>query len=395
MNTSPALYGYVTAGLYWLLVLFWSVILAFYWREHRRITALTPIVATMLVVVFIDGARTLLESIYFGTIMTSRAGLIPSYLQETLEQPQYVLLPKLLNLGSALTIVVVLIRRWFKAMRDEAERQRKVEGLFGELQTAHSELSATHDQLRLAHDELRETHQELTEAQEAREALTHMIVHDMRTPLTAVITGLQTVQQVPDDPELAAELTGSALGGAGKLLDMVNDLLDISKMESGMMTIHADTFAVRDALSDAVALVAPLAREAGVELVTNIDVPGVTPVIGDREFVRRIAVNLLGNALKFSPAGSAIQLGVAMSGSRAVRVSIADSGPGIPLAHREKIFLKFHQVGNGGSRRTHSTGLGLTFCKMAAEAMGGEIGVECGDAGGSTFWFTLPVASGA
>lgn len=395
MNTSPATYGYMTAGLYWLLVLFWSVILAFYWREHRRITALTPIVATMLVVVFIDGARTLLESLYFGTIFTSRAGLLPSYLQETLEQPQYVLLPKLLNLGSALTIVIVLIRRWFKAMRDDAERQRKVEGLFGELQTAHGELSATHDQLRLAHDELRETHQELTEAQEAREALTHMIVHDMRTPLTAVITGLQTVQQVPDDPELAAELTQSALGGAGKLLDMVNDLLDISKMEAGMMTIHSDAFPVREALADAVALVAPLARDAGVEVLTNIEVPDVTPVLGDREFVRRIAVNLLGNALKFSPSGSSIRLDVSLKGGDAVRVSVSDSGPGIPDEHRERIFLKFHQVGNGGGKRTHSTGLGLTFCKMATEAMGGRIGVECGETGGSTFWFTVPTAPGS
>ena len=398
MSLSSETYAHIAAGLYWLLILCWLTILVFYWREHRRLRTLKTIVGTMLVVVFLDGARTLLENVYFGTAYTARARILPYEIFDLLSEPQLVLVPKFLNLVSAGIIIMVLVRHWFPAMRDELDRQRQTAELYEELrhvheavQSAHDELTAAHRELTSTHDELSSTHAELRAAREAQDALTHMIVHDMRTPLTSVITGLQTVQQTEYDSELTPEMVDHALTGANRLLLMVNDLLDISKMESGMMTLNPEVFQIRHPIDVAVTLVGPLAHEKDIAIEVQ---GGNIGVQADRELVRRVMVNLLGNALKFAPRNGKIAVAVERSGRATIKVSVTDNGPGIPVEHQLRIFEKFHQVGNGESNGLPSTGLGLTFCKMAIEVQGGNIGVQSAVGQGSTFYFTLP-ASGA
>jgi len=368
-------FAVAVAVLYWCLIACWLSILIFYWREHRRLTRLTPMVGTMLVVVFLDGARTLLESVYFGTWYTARTGVFPRYLWDTLAEPRFVLIPKVINLLAALTIIGVLVRRWFPDLRAETARQRNTERLYGELQ---------------------EYHEELKQAQESRDALAHMIVHDMRTPLTSVISGLQTVQTLGDDaPDLREEFVEGALGGANRLLTMVNDLLDISKMESGEMALHRERFAVAGVLDDAARLVDPLLRAKNLTLRRE---EAAFPVLieADREKVRRVLVNLLGNAIKFTPDNGAITLRADPDPTTAglIRVSVTDTGAGIAPEHQARIFDKFYQVKPGASAGgVASTGLGLSFCKMAVEAHGGTIGVESAPGKGSRFWFTLPAAT--
>lgn len=365
---APDQLAYVVAGLYWCLILCWLIILVFYWHEHRRLTAISPMVGTMLVVVFLDGARTLLECVYFGAWYTARTGLLPRFLWDTLAEPRYVVLPKILNLAAALTILGVLMRRWFPDLREEMTRQQRTEQLYAELKTL----------------------------QQTRDALTHMIVHDMRTPLTNVITGLQTVRQLDDDPVLRAEFVGGALTGADRLLTMVNDLLDISKMESGEMTLSRERFALGDVLADAVEAVDVLARDKNLAvkqevIQTGPEVP--LTVEADREKVRRVLVNLLGNAIKFTPQGGTITLRAEKNGDGTVCVSVVDTGVGIPPEHQARVFDKFYQVRQGGAPSGGaSTGLGLAFCKMAVEAHGGQIGLDSAPGRGSTFWFTLPAA---
>lgn len=383
---SPETYGYIAAGLYWVLILCWLTILIFYWREYRRLRSLGTIVSTMLVVVFMDGARTLLESVYFGTVYTAGAGILPRFMYDLLLDPHLVIVPKLVNLTAALIIIVVLVRQWFPAMREELDRQRRVTQLYEELQQ-------THEKMTQAHLDLTQANEELKAAREAQDALTHMIVHDMRTPLTSIITGLQTVEQADYDPDVTPELVEGALTGADRLLLMVNDLLDIGKMEAGMMNVNTDVFPVSEPVRLALSLVEALARDKAIHVVlaeTNAGDAGADMVQADREMVRRMVVNLLGNALRFTPRDGRITISIEPVGRASVRVSVTDTGPGIAPEHQSRIFEKFHQVGNGGPSRMPSTGLGLTFCKMATEVLGGQIGVKSAPGEGSTFWFTLP-----
>lgn len=367
-------FAVVVAGLYWCLIACWLSILIFYWREHRRLARLTPMVGTMLVVVFLDGARTLVESLYFGTWYTARTGVFPRYLWDTLAEPRYVLIPKIINLLAALTIIGVLVRRWFPDLRAETTRQRNMERLYAELQTSHEELK---------------------QAQESRDALAHMIVHDMRTPLTSVISGLQTVQTLGDDaPDLREEFVEGALGGANRLLTMVNDLLDISKMESGEMALHRERFAVSGVLDEAARTVDALIHDK--RLTLHREEPSRPLFVNaDREKVRRVLVNLVGNAIKFTPEGGTITLRAETNPAALdqVRVSVSDTGAGIAPEHQARIFDKFYQVKPGASTGgVASTGLGLSFCKMAVEAHGGTIAVESAPGKGSRFWFTLSAA---
>ena len=364
----PDQLNYLTAGLYWCLILCWLVVLIFYWREHRRLTRLSPMVGTMLMVVFVDGARTLLESLYFGTWFTARTGLIPRELWTTLAEPQYVLVPKIMNLVAAGMIIGVLVRRWFPDLAAEMERQQRTEQLYAELQ---------------------QTHRELQQAQEARDSLTHMIVHDMRTPLTNVITGLQTVQLIEETPPLAQEMVEGALHGANRLLGMVNDLLDISKMEAGEMTLACERVALSELAGEAMRLVRVLAGEKGLTLRQEF-AHDLERVEADPEKLRRVLVNLLGNAIKFTPAGGTITVGTERVTEGMIRVRVCDTGPGIAPEHQERIFDKFYHVRAGPTRGVAATGLGLTFCKLAVEAHGGTIGVESAPGEGSCFWFTLP-----
>lgn len=369
----PHQFAYITAGLYWCLIVSWLIILLFYWREYRRTAVLSPIVSAMLVVVFIDGARTLIESVYFGTWYTARTGLIPTFLYDTLAEPQLVIIPKLFNLLSALTIIAVLIRKWFPSLAADLERQRRTEQLYTELQKAHEELKA---------------------AEESRDALSHMIVHDMRTPLTSVITGLLTVQMIEEMSELGTELVDSALTGANRLLSMVNDLLDISKLESGEMALDCEVFPIEEVIEDAVRLVDALTREKEQTLTQEIDMSENEGFVdADREKVRRILVNLLGNAIKFTPEGGKIVVQAEKQPDGLVCISVTDTGPGISPEHQARIFEKFYQVQSGTPQKQAATGLGLTFCKMAVEAQGGQIGVDSTPGKGSRFWFTLPATT--
>lgn len=113
-------------------------------------------------------------------------------------------------------------------------------------------------------------------------------------------------------------------------------------------------------------------------------------VVADSEIISRVVQNLLANAIKFTPDGGLIRLGIEPAGEL-VRVSVIDNGPGIAPEYRKKIFEKFGQVESRAGRQRNSTGLGLTFCKLAVEAHGGNIGVDGEEGKGSSFWFELPV----
>jgi len=237
-----------------------------------------------------------------------------------------------------------------------------------------------------AYDTLRA--EQVLALEELRDSLVAMIVHDLRTPLTSMIGSLQTLVDSEYDGEMAEILVPMALSSSEQLLEMVNTLLDINKMESGELDLQLGEVNLCEIAETAIKLVQGLATEYEHAVMTEV-ADGLPPLTADGELLRRVMVNLLGNALKFTQAGGEIKLVVAPT-DEGVLISVTDNGPGIPPEDQARIFEKFGQAQTRQEGRKHSTGLGLTFCKMVAEAHGGRIWVESEVGKGSTFSVLLP-----
>lgn len=247
------------------------------------------------------------------------------------------------------------------------------------------------DQEVALHRELERNYQQLKELEALRDSLTRMVVHDLRQPLQSLMGGLQTLEILGDLNEEQREFLTMSVSGAETLLGMINDLLDISKMEDGSLRLDYSELAPSALVADALRHVQHLAREK--ELALHCEIGEDLPVIpADPEKLRRTLVNLLGNAVKFTPTGGRLTVAArALEEEPALLFSVEDTGEGIPEEAFDRIFEKFAQVETRKAGRRNSTGLGLTFCKMAVEAHGGRIWVRSRLGEGSTFLFTVPL----
>jgi PAS domain S-box-containing protein len=229
------------------------------------------------------------------------------------------------------------------------------------------------------------------QAETLRDDLTGMIVHDLRTPLTSLLSGLQALRFVGGRGPDEQEILDNAIGGGETLLGMVNDLLDISKWESGSLVLDKKPLQPADVIEYALAQTAPLARRNGLRVARNIP-PGLPVTDADRDLLRRSLTNLLGNAVKFTPRGGIVTVSASFDPVEgAILFAVGDTGEGIPAHQVRRIFDKFGQVESRKAGRRMSTGLGLTFCKLVAEAHGGRIWVESKLGKGSRFLFTIPL----
>jgi signal transduction histidine kinase len=247
---------------------------------------------------------------------------------------------------------------------------------------AHQQLQARQQR------ELEASYEKLRESERLRDSLVHMIVHDLRSPLSA-ITGYLELFAEEAKARMGAETQvdlASAMRAARNMARMINGILDVSKMEARMMKLDVAECdlvqVVAQSLDDFESLIG--ARQIAFEHPQS-------PVLvrADQGIVSRIVQNLLANALRLTPAGGKISVGIAVEPEH-VRVFVVDNGPGIPADFHHKIFDKYAQVDAPTSSRHLTSGLGLAFCKLAVEAHGGRIGVDSEPGSGSTFWFTLP-----
>jgi signal transduction histidine kinase len=239
--------------------------------------------------------------------------------------------------------------------------------------------------------QVQESYRHLLRVETLRDDLTHMIIHDLRTPLTSVIAGLQTLSAVGDLNQVQGEVLAIAVSSGETLVGIISDLLDVEKLESGSMPLNCSSCSAANLIGMAVSHVSSLAEAKGVMLLW--DAPDDLPTVSaDEHKLQRVLVNLLGNAVKFTPAGGSVTVGAKLGHDAAsILFSVRDTGEGIPAESFDRIFEKFGQVDSRQGGRTNSTGLGLTFCKLAVETHGGQIGVESVAGQGSTFWFTIPL----
>jgi len=233
-------------------------------------------------------------------------------------------------------------------------------------------------------EQVQNNYERLQQLEQQRDDMRNMIVHDLRTPLTALIVGIEMLETDGTLSGTQQEIIAIATGGGRTLLGMINDLLDVEKLESGSAQLQYDEVNAASLVAVAVAQVAFLAEESRTSLVTDLaeDLP---VFFGDEKKLSRTLVNLIGNAIKFTGAGKVIVS--ANYDGALICFAVHDTGQGIPAESFGRIFEKFGQL---DSRRV-GTGLGLAFCKLAVEAHGGSIMVESTLGKGSTFSFTIPV----
>jgi signal transduction histidine kinase len=238
--------------------------------------------------------------------------------------------------------------------------------------------------------ELDEKSRELEAASHHKSEFLADMSHELRTPLNA-ISGFSQVlrkQLLGEINEKQAEYLDDILASARHLLSLIDDVLDLAKVEAGQIELEVTPFSLRGALEHGVVIVRERATREGVRISLSSD-PGVDTLMGDERRITQVVFNLLSNAVKFAPAGSTVDIAVAPLDGQ-VRISISDSGPGIAPADQERIFEEFQQAAAGKEQR-EGTGLGLALSRRLVELHGGHIWVDSELGKGSTFAFTLPM----
>jgi two-component system, sensor histidine kinase and response regulator len=242
------------------------------------------------------------------------------------------------------------------------------------------------DRATVLFDQLQENYKRLQELEKLRDDMRNMIVHDLRTPLTGVIVGVEMLEKFGALNDAQREMMTIALGGGRTLLGMINDLLDVEKMESGATELVYEDLSAEALVAGAIQQVTAIAQEGQTTLVADV-VAGLRPFPGDGGKISRTLVNLVANAIRFTRNGT-VTITASQADETTTRFSIRDTGAGIPAEAFERIFEKFGQL---DPRSKVGTGLGLAFCKLAVEAHGGRIDVESTPGVGSEFSFTIPM----
>ena len=266
------------------------------------------------------------------------------------------------------------------------------------LQASHAELEQKVEErtqeLQVALEQLAEKTRELEVASKHKSEFLANMSHELRTPLNAIVGFSQVLKQklFGEVNEKQDEYLDDILSSADHLLSLINDILDLSKVEAGQVELEVAAFSLREALERGIVMVRERATKNGIALQLELD-PSVDLVDGDERRIRQVVFNLLSNAVKFTPEGGRVEVAAARVNGE-VRISVADTGPGISLHDRERIFQEFQQASStNGGQRPEGTGLGLALSKKLVELHGGRIWVDSELGAGSTFMFTIPIRS--
>jgi len=286
---------------------------------------------------------------------------------------------------------VIQIRR--TEVRPFSERQITLLKTFADQAVIAIENVRLFQEIQDKNQQLEVANLKLTELDRLKSDFVANVSHELRTPLTAIKGAVDLVLR-----EVAGPLTKKQThyltrvrSNTQHLAGLINDLLDLSKIESGKTEMKSSRVSLAGLVHEVVETLRPVAAEKVIALEAAITEPSIL-VWADRDKINQVLMNLIGNGIKFTPAQGRITVSASRSGKESVQVSVSDTGPGIPPNEKEKIFDKFYQIAQVGDAKPKGTGLGLAICKALVELHGGKIWVESEASSGSTFYFTLPAA---
>jgi PAS domain S-box-containing protein len=239
---------------------------------------------------------------------------------------------------------------------------------------------------------LRQARDEAQSANQAKSQFLSQMSHELRTPLNAILGFGQLLQSDPQQPPAPhqAPWVDAILRGAQHLLDLINQILDLGRIEAGQMALDSQAVPLGTLAQECSALVQPLAQQHGVTLLPPLGPWAQAVVRADRTRLKQVLLNLLGNAIKYNRSAGTVQLECrAQAGT--VWMAVHDSGAGIPASQQQRLFQPFERLG-AAQTTIEGTGIGLALCRGLVQAMGGQLGVNSSEGVGSSFWLQLPVA---
>jgi len=243
--------------------------------------------------------------------------------------------------------------------------------------------------LRSARAEAERAREAAEQADRAKSMFLSRMSHELRTPLNAILGFGQLLSMDGLEPE-QRESVDQIVRGGRHLLDLINEVLDISRIEAGELRLSPEPVALAEVIADTASLMAPLAAQRGVAL-RVASVPENAVVLADRQRLRQVLLNLLSNAVKYNHPGGHVEVSVLEQPGR-WRVDVADDGPGIDPARRRRLFTAFERLGAEGTA-VEGTGLGLALSRGLIQQMDGRLGLDEERASGSCFWFELPAGA--
>jgi len=239
--------------------------------------------------------------------------------------------------------------------------------------------------------ELSERNIELFKANKLKGEFLANMSHEFRTPLNAILGFAEILREKPAEDAAKNKRYAENIVSSGKnLLNMINDLLEMAKMEAGKIELHIEKTSIPELCNGLVAFFSPLTEKQKLKVRLTVD-ENIPLIKTDAGKVQQILYNLLSNAIKFTPENGKIEIKAFMPDSQTVRVSVSDTGPGIAEADKEKIFEKFRQADGSLTRTQPGTGLGLAISTELAKLMSGKIDLESTAGEGATFWLDLPI----
>ncbi|MCG8696962.1 MAG: ATP-binding protein, partial [Bacteroidales bacterium] len=274
-------------------------------------------------------------------------------------------------------LAIVILRSFIQKRKANQILEKQKE----EIQSQNKEINQQKEELQAQAEELKTTNDQLLELDNFKQSMTSMIVHDLKNPLNTIIN--------TSDQDANTGLKRVKNSGM-QMLNMVLNILDVHKYEESQLIVDKVECSLNKQIELAINEISFLSVQKSIIIDNGVDEE--FKVLGDEQLIKRILVNLLTNAIKYSPQNEIISINTNFDDkTQQVAVRITDKGDGIPKEQQISIFEQYQQVSAKDSGKVRSTGLGLTFCKLAVEAHGGNIGIESEPGKGCSFWFTLPI----